>query len=131
MRARSIMTTVAVIALAFANTAVASISTPVEQATPFTTTIQLAEQEQSDNIQLAAQGRHTAFIAGALVGGIAAHAYTKNRYNRGSSRGYRRGSYRNAQDRCARRYRSYSYRTDTYVTYSGYEKLCPYVRPWY
>ena len=40
-------------------------------------------------------------------------------------------SYRAAKKRCARKYRSYNWRTDKFTTYSGKKKLCPYVRPYY
>lgn len=88
------------------------------------------------------------FIAGVLLvsaGNVAAytshpHFHRDPAYNKDMS-GFPRptypktayyrydNDYRAAQDRCARRYRSYSYRTDTYTTYSGQKKLCPYIRP--
>ena len=135
MKAKSLIVAAAVIGMTISGAAVASIATPTTQVTPIPSTIQLAEQESSENIQLAAKGRRTAFIAGALVGAAVAHGVTKSRARRGyynnTPRRRATGSYQAAQDRCARKYRSYSYRTDTFVTYSGYEKLCPYVRPWY
>lgn len=66
-------------------------------------------------------------VAGALIGAIIAdQSYRRPRYY---YRDYSdRGSYRAAKRRCARKYRSYSWRTDRYTTYSGKKKLCPYVR---
>jgi len=134
MTLRTIAIAASVIGITFTNVSIANISTTEAQAAPLTT-IQLAENGQiNDNIQLAAQGRHTAFIAGAITGAVVGSAVTRSRARRGyyaPAPRYRRGSYSAAQNRCARRYRSYNYRTDTFVTYSGYKKLCPYVRPWH
>lgn len=135
MKAKSLVIAASVIGMTLSGASVANVAAPGFEAPPLKA-IQLAENDQPKPIQLAAKGRHKAFIAGALVGGLVGHAVTKNRAQRGYYRDApprRRsaGSYQAAQDRCARRYRSYSYRTDTFVTYSGYEKLCPYVRPWY
>ena len=65
-------------------------------------------------------------IGAAIVGG----AILLNEAAR-ANEGRRRGGYRRAQDRCADRFNSYSYRTDTYVTHGGVEKLCPYLRRYY
>ena len=158
MNTKAIAIAASVIGITFTNISVANISTTQKQTAPLTT-IQLAEHGRAnDNIQLADAG--VAFVAGAIVGAAAGSAATRSRVRRGYyyyyrdpyyrpvdyrrvySRSaysrpiyprpvYRHTGYWAAQDRCARRYRSYSYRTDTFITYSGYEKLCPYIRPWH
>ena len=64
-------------------------------------------------------------IGAAIIGG----AIILNQASR--SRARSRDGYRVAQDGCAADFKSYSYRTDTYVTYGGVEKLCPYLRAYY
>ncbi|MBU0500366.1 MAG: BA14K family protein [Gammaproteobacteria bacterium] len=94
-------------------------------------------------IQLARRGRNAALIGGLVAGALITGAVMSNErrerrneprerpnyyYDR---RGYRGDGYHNAKRRCADRYNSYSWKTDTFITYGGYEKLCPYVRPYY
>jgi uncharacterized protein YcfJ len=66
-------------------------------------------------------------VAGALIGAIIANqnsTVSRHRQHGGDS-------YRDAKRRCASDYRSYDWESDTYVTYGGTVKLCPYVRSYY
>ncbi len=82
----------------------------------------------------ARHGRNTAFVAGALTGAILSNAArADDRHYRRSHRHHRRhyrGGYRAAKRRCAARYRSYDWDSDTYVDYDGRVRTCRYVRPY-
>ncbi|MBF0256461.1 MAG: BA14K family protein [Gammaproteobacteria bacterium] len=65
-------------------------------------------------------------VAGALIGAIISNHSSQTTY------GYsNKGAYKSAKRRCAREYRSYDWDSDTFVTYGGVVKLCPYVRSYY
>ncbi|MEO5342740.1 MAG: BA14K family protein [Gammaproteobacteria bacterium SHHR-1] len=63
-------------------------------------------------------------VAGALIGAIIANHNSQPSYSG-------KGGYKSAKRRCDRDYRSYDWESDTFVTYGGVVKLCPYVRPYY
>lgn len=77
-----------------------------------------------------------AFVAGSILGAIVGHgshhhyAHHHDHGHHHGHHGHDHSGYHAAQHRCANRYRSYSYHTDTYVTYGGDVRTCRYVRPW-
>jgi hypothetical protein len=77
----------------------------------------------------ARHGRNTAFVAGLLSGAVLSHAAHSSHREPAYHGGYR-GGYRSAKRRCAARYRSYDWDSDTIVTHSGRVRTCKYVRPY-
>jgi hypothetical protein len=79
----------------------------------------------------ARHGRNTAFVAGLLSGAVLSHAHSNHRapVHHHHHESYR-GGYRSAKRRCAARYRSYDWDSDTIVTHSGRVRTCKYVRPY-
>jgi hypothetical protein len=77
-------------------------------------------------------------LIGALVGGalLSQPRYYRDDYDYRDRYRYRDdyrdgpSGYRTAKRQCADEYRSYNWDTDTFVTYEGREKVCPYVRPY-
>lgn len=67
-------------------------------------------------------------VAGVILGAIIANETSKPRRH---YRNYDRRDYRAAKRRCDDKYRSYDWDSDTFVTYGGKVKLCPYVKPYY
>lgn len=63
-------------------------------------------------------------VAGALIGAIIAHSSSQARTGGNNA-------YLSAKRRCAQKYRSYDWDSDSFVTYGGVVKLCPYVRSYY
>ncbi len=65
------------------------------------------------------------WIAGGIAAGIIGTAIVagERRRNR-ERRSYRASSWERHVARCYRAYRSYNERTDTYITHSGYERIC-------
>lgn len=102
---------------------------------PVVEAIKISQNTSEEPIQLASDASN--FIGGAIVGGLLGHAVSRDRrgyYEEPAPRRHRRGrgrGYRAAKRDCADRYRSYDWGSDTFVTYGGVEKLCPYVRPYY
>ncbi len=80
----------------------------------------------------AAHGRNTAFVAGALTGAIltnAAQSEPRHHHHYRDHDNYG-GGYRAAKRRCAARYNSYDWESDTIVTHDGRVRTCRYVRPY-
>lgn len=122
---------VSLMALAYSPIAQSKVEAWNPGVTPVLEDITVAAKSADEQpIQLAAQGRRRNFILGAIIGGVVAHQLTKNSHA-APRRSYSGDGYQAAKNRCARKYRSYNWRSDTFVTYSGVRKLCPYVRPYY
>jgi hypothetical protein len=71
-------------------------------------------------------GRRNHWVAPALVGVLVGAAIASQSTGRRHHSGYQA-----AKRRCDRNYRSYDWDSDTFVTYSGKVKLCPYVRAYH
>jgi hypothetical protein len=64
-----------------------------------------------------------------LLGGYSYNRYYYDRYYDDDVSYYRSScGTRSEKSRCARKYRSFNWNTCRYTTYSGYQRLCPYVR---
>lgn len=89
-------------------------------------------KQSRQEIQLArrhSRGRWVApLVAGAVIGAMIANQSSASPNYRPRHGG---DGYPAAKRRCASEYRSYDWKSDTFVTYGGVVKLCPYVRPYY
>ena len=132
MKIRAIAVVATLVGMAFSGAAVANVPATSDQMKPATDILLSADTSSDQALQVALSDFAKGAIVGGVVSGIIVNERNKSRYRR-EPRYYRGGGggYQGAKRRCANRYRSYSWRTDTFVTYGGVEKLCPYVRPYY
>lgn len=145
---RVLMMAVMVVGFGFAGAGVAAPNPAAGLYEPDLALMDQVVNSSRGEIQLARRGRNAALIGGLVAGALITGAvmsnerreerrpqyYERPQYERRNyyyDRGYRGdGGYQAAKRRCANTYRSYDWRTDTIITYEGYERLCPFVRPY-